>query len=90
MERMFHRLYSSIDFKFARSIGSVAKCHVTVCWPLLQECCEGGKHEYKLDALQVSITEPPPTETNPSNLLSDANREPALNDRSVGSTSTSL
>ena len=38
MERMFHRLCSSIDFKFARSIGSVAKCHVTVCWPLLQEC----------------------------------------------------
>jgi hypothetical protein len=47
MERMFHRLYFSRDFKFARSIGSVAKFHVTVCWPLLQECCEGGKHEYK-------------------------------------------
>ncbi len=39
-------------------------------------------------ALQVSITEPPPTETKPSKPPSAANPAPALNDRSVGSTST--
>ena len=44
---------------------------------------------YRLAALQVSITEPPPTETYPSNLPSAANRAAAWNEAVVGSTTTS-
>ena len=43
----------------------------------------------RLDALAVSITEPPPTETKPSKLPSCANLAAAMNESPVGSTAHS-
>ena len=52
-------------------------------------CFRAENNEQK-DPYLHFFTDPPPMEMNPSNLPSEAKREPALKDRSVGSTSTSL
>ena len=44
---------------------------------------------YRLAALHVSMTEPPPTDTKPSTFDSRANRVACWNERSVGSMATS-